>query len=200
MPFHRAWYDHKTGQSPNSPREQVKYPIQREKATTSLFLFFFHHHQRLVETLTGTLAKKKREDRVKQTFARLNSLNGRLTVLSACRSDEKRDIIIIVVMESRPNPNVSSHLCSAEILLEIVSAFLHLIISYAEKRVGMAVCHLFKYGGSSCPSPPSCWWGRLESSSSFPSFFLYLYSTVNAIVSLSLSLVNALRYMPCPSL
>ena len=23
MPFHRAWYDHKTGQSPNSPREQV---------------------------------------------------------------------------------------------------------------------------------------------------------------------------------
>ena len=87
MPFHRAWYDHKTGQSPNSPREQVKYPIQREKATTSLFLFFFfHHHQRLVETLTGTLAKKKREDRVKQTFARLNSLNGRLTVLSACRN------------------------------------------------------------------------------------------------------------------
>jgi len=23
MPFHRAWYDHKTGQSPNSPREQI---------------------------------------------------------------------------------------------------------------------------------------------------------------------------------
>ena len=23
MPFYRAWYDHKTGQSPNSPREQV---------------------------------------------------------------------------------------------------------------------------------------------------------------------------------
>ncbi|XP_065579570.1 dual oxidase-like isoform X2 [Artemia franciscana] len=23
MPFHRAWYDHKTGQSPNSPREQT---------------------------------------------------------------------------------------------------------------------------------------------------------------------------------
>jgi dual oxidase len=23
MPFHRAWYDIKTGQSPNSPREQV---------------------------------------------------------------------------------------------------------------------------------------------------------------------------------
>ena len=30
MPFHRAWYDHKTGQSPNSPREQV---------TTSVFFF-----------------------------------------------------------------------------------------------------------------------------------------------------------------
>lgn len=144
---------------------------KRESNNFSLSVFFFHHHQRLVETLTGTLAKKKREDRVKQTFARLNSLNGRLTVLSACRSDEKRDIIVVVVMESRPNPNVSSHLCSAEILLEIVSAFLHLIISYAEKRVGMAVCHLFKYGGSSCPSPPSCWWGRLESSSSFSSFF-----------------------------
>lgn len=24
MPFHRAGYDHKTGQSPNRPREQVK--------------------------------------------------------------------------------------------------------------------------------------------------------------------------------
>lgn len=24
MPFHRAWYDHNTGQSPNNPREQVK--------------------------------------------------------------------------------------------------------------------------------------------------------------------------------
>ena len=86
MPFHRAWYDHKTGQSPNSPREQVKYSIQREKATTSLFLFFFFI---IISALLKRLPvrwQKKREDRVKQTFARLNSLNGRLTVLSACRN------------------------------------------------------------------------------------------------------------------
>ncbi len=36
MPFHRAWYDHKTGQSPNSPREQVHNPI----------IMNHHRHQR----------------------------------------------------------------------------------------------------------------------------------------------------------
>lgn len=30
MPFHRAGYDHKTGQSPNRPREQVRI-ITRDK-------------------------------------------------------------------------------------------------------------------------------------------------------------------------
>lgn len=67
MPFHRAHYDSRTGQSPNSPREQVRTHIHslifnfpglvvkvtsdiappsmnRSHYSASLFIFFFIHH------------------------------------------------------------------------------------------------------------------------------------------------------------
>ena len=53
MPFHRAWYDHKTGQSPNSPREQV----HTHTHINNISLLFIHI-TRLAQWLVSLLATK----------------------------------------------------------------------------------------------------------------------------------------------